>query len=146
MRIGEHGDTASGDVGEHRGELSRHAQSRVAQLDRERGPRGRVVDDGQAVRIERAAEDTVTGEPVDRFPQGAGGLEGRGIGGDGAGELVAFGHPPFEVRGYGQRVVGLVPARPHGAGEIEGRTAAHIREVHVTILTGDGGDGKVVTC
>lgn len=63
-----------------------------------------------------------------------------------AGKLVTFGHPSFEVPRRGQGVDGLVTPRSDGPGQIEGRVAAHVRESHVTILTGDATDGKVVTC
>lgn len=69
MRIGEQGDGASGHMGQHRGEIPRHVQSRVAQLDRERRPGGRVIDDFEAAPIEGPAEHTVMSEPVDRLPQ-----------------------------------------------------------------------------
>lgn len=40
----------------------------------------------------------------------------------------------------------LPGSKAHGAGEIEGRVAAHVRDIHVTILTGDESGDKVVTC
>lgn len=91
-------------------------------------------------------EQAIESKPVERFSQGQRRLEGCAVGGDTVGEPVAFGHPPLEICGRGQEVVGLISARPHGADQIQGGVPADECECHVTILTGDDVGGNIVTC